>query len=78
MPRPPNIIRPVHLKTSFPEDLRAWLDIHLWSEVECRVPHGAYQRLIVRLLRKYKEEVELAERLEREGRSNVTDTRVDI
>lgn len=66
MPRPKNIIRPIHLKTSLPEDLRTWLDLHLWSEVECRVPMGAYQRLIVQLLRDYRERVE--------GRSNVTRT----
>lgn len=58
MPRPPNIIRPIHLKTSLPEDLRARLDLHLWSEVECRVPMGAYQKLIVQLLREYLDRVE--------------------
>jgi hypothetical protein len=60
VPRPPNIIRPVHLKTSLPEDLRAWLDLHLWSTTEMRVPHGAYQRLIIHLLTEYKEKVENA------------------
>lgn len=69
MPRPKNIIRPVNLKTSLPEDLRTWLDIHLWSETELRVPHGAYQRLIVHLLREYRERIE--------GRSHANDTRVD-
>lgn len=69
MPRPKNIMRPVHLKTSLPEDLRTRLDLHLWSEVECRVPMGAYQRLIVQLLREYLDRTE--------GRSHVTDTRVD-
>jgi len=58
MPRPPNIQRPVHLKTSFPEDLRTWLDLHLWSETEQRVPRGAYQRLIVQLIREYKDRIE--------------------
>lgn len=58
MPRPPNIVRPIKLKTSLPEDLRTWLDLHLWSDTEGRVPHGAYQRLIERLLREYKEKVE--------------------
>ena len=58
MPRPPNIIRPTSLKTSIPEDLRGWLEVHLWSDTEQRVPHGAYQQLIVRLLREYKTRVE--------------------
>jgi len=63
MPRPPNIIRPVHLKTSLPEDLRTWLDLHLWSDAELRVPHGAYQRLIVQLLREYRDRIEGAKRV---------------
>lgn len=58
MPRPANIMRPVHLKTSLPEDLRARLDLHLWSESEGRVPMGAYQRLIVRLLTQYLDQVD--------------------
>lgn len=58
MPRPPNIIRPVKLKTSLPEDLRAWLDLHLWSATEGRVPHAAYKRLIETLLREYKAKIE--------------------
>ena len=58
MTRPPNIIRPSHLKTSLPEDLRAWLDLHLWSDTELRVPHGAYQKLIVRLLLEYRKRIE--------------------
>lgn len=58
MPRPRNIIRPVKLKTSLPEDLRTWIDLHLWSPSEARVPHGAYQRLIVQLLREYKARTE--------------------
>lgn len=58
MARPPNIIRPSPINTSIPEDLRAWLVLHLWSETEQRVPLGAYQRLIEKLLREYKDRVE--------------------
>jgi len=58
MPKPPNIIRPVTLGVSLPEDLRAWLDLHLWSEFEGRVPHGAYSKLIQRLLLEYKAGIE--------------------
>jgi hypothetical protein len=65
MPRPPDIIRPTQLRTSIPMDLRAWLDLHLWSDSELRVPHGAYQKLIVRLIREYKDSVE--------GKPNATD-----
>jgi hypothetical protein len=53
MPRPPNIIPPTHLRTSLPQDLRARLDLHLWSDSEGRVPVGAYQRLLVALLSDY-------------------------
>jgi len=58
VPRPPNIIRPIPLQTSLPEDLRARLDLHLWSNSEMRVPLGAYQKLIVQLLSEYLDRVE--------------------
>lgn len=53
MPRKPAIDRPIKLQTTLPESLRARLDLHLFSEVEGRVPHGAYQTLIIELLRQY-------------------------
>lgn len=53
MPRRPNLDRPTSLATSIPESLRGRLDLHLFSEVEGRVPHGAYQELILRLLREF-------------------------
>lgn len=53
MARRPNILRPITLNTTLPEDLRAKLDLHLFSEVEGRVPKGAYQRLITELLNQY-------------------------
>lgn len=58
MPRPPNIIRPTRLEVSIPEDLRARLELHLWSDTEKRVPHGAYQRLINQLLREHLDKVQ--------------------
>lgn len=51
--RRPNIIRPTRLNLALPEDIRAKLDLHLWSEAEMRVPHGAYQKFILGLLRDY-------------------------
>lgn len=50
MPRHPDILRPTRLETSLPEDLRARLDLHLYSELEGKVPKGAYQKLIIQLL----------------------------
>ena len=37
----------VRLTTSLPESVRARLDLHLHSEVEGRVPRGAYQDFLV-------------------------------
>jgi len=58
--RPQNVTRPTKLNLSLPEDVRAWLDIHLWSESEMRVPLGGYQRLILQLIREYRERIEKA------------------
>lgn len=49
----PLIIRPTRLETSIPEDLRAKLDLHLQSQVEGRIPKGAYQRFILDLIREF-------------------------
>ena len=53
MPKPPNLQRPVKLNTTLPEDVRAKLDLHLWSDLEKRVPHGAYQRFILARIAEY-------------------------
>jgi hypothetical protein len=44
--RRPNIIRPIKLNTTFPEDIRAKLELHLFSTVEQRVPKGAIQKFL--------------------------------
>lgn len=46
MARKPNILRPVPLTTSLPEDIRAKLDLFLYSEAEGRIPHGKYSEFI--------------------------------
>lgn len=51
MPKPRNIIPPTKLTFSLPQDLRARLDLYLFSEVENRVPHGAYQDFLGELIR---------------------------
>lgn len=48
-----NIIPTVQLCVWLPADLRAKLDLHLFSEAEGRVPKGAHQRLICQLLRDF-------------------------
>ncbi len=47
MSRPPNILRPIKLTTTLPEDIHAKLTLYLYSEAEGRVPAGAYQRFLV-------------------------------
>lgn len=51
--RPQNILRPVKLTTYLPEDIRAQLDIHLFSAVEGRVPHGAYSKFLAERVREF-------------------------
>jgi len=51
MPRPRKAIRPVEKNISLPEDLVAQVDLELFSEVEGKVPFGAWQRLLERLSR---------------------------
>lgn len=51
--RPQNILRPIKLTTYLPEDLRAQLDIHLYSEIEGRVPHGAYSQFLAERVREF-------------------------
>jgi hypothetical protein len=51
--RQPNILRPIKLNTTLPEDIRTKLDLHLWSDVEGRVPKGAYQRFFLDRIREY-------------------------
>lgn len=43
----PNIQPSSKLTLHLPLDVRRRLDEHLWSEVEKRVPQGAYQRFFV-------------------------------
>lgn len=53
MTRHQNIIRPVKLTTTLPEDIRAKLDLHLFSNVEGRVPKGAYQKFFIERIREF-------------------------
>ena len=53
MSRRPNVIRPSLLHVSLPEDIRAKIDLLLWSELEGRVPKGAYQRFFVERIQEF-------------------------
>lgn len=53
MPRQPDIIRPVKLTTTLPDDVRTRLDLFLYSEVEGRIPKGAYQQFFLDRIRDF-------------------------
>lgn len=59
MPRKPNIVAGTHLHTVIPADVRTRLDLVLYSEVEGRVPHGAYQSFFLARIRDFFETQEL-------------------
>jgi len=51
-------IRPIEKNLSFSEDLVARVDLLLYSELEGRVPYGAWSKLVQALLEKMLEERE--------------------
>lgn len=51
--RPPKILRPIKMTLYLPEDLKAKLELHLFSAVEGRVPHGAYSTFIADRTREF-------------------------
>jgi hypothetical protein len=51
MPRPRKAIRPVEKNISLPQDLVTRVDLELWSEVEGKVPFGAWQKYVEGLIR---------------------------
>lgn len=52
MGRPKKPIKSVEKNISIPEDVCARVDLMLYSELEGRVPHGAWSRYITGLIRK--------------------------
>jgi hypothetical protein len=53
MARHADIIRPVKLTTTLPEDVRTKLDLFLFSDLEGRIPKGAYQTFLVDRIRDF-------------------------
>ena len=51
MPRPRKAVRPVEKNISLPEDLVARVNLELYSDLEARVPFGAWQKYIETLIR---------------------------
>jgi|SRR3990172_4668114 len=53
MARRHSVIRPTSLHVFLPEDIRAKLDLYLFSEVEGRVPVGGYGKFIAGLIKDF-------------------------
>lgn len=68
MPRPKNAIPVIEKTISLPEDLVAAVDLELFSEVEGKVPFGAWKGFLSRLVKEYfqrnQRAAELAKKLE--------------
>lgn len=50
MPKPPRADRPIEKTLSLPSSLVVKVDLLLWSDVEGRVPHGAWRDYVVALI----------------------------
>lgn len=50
MPKPRKAIRPVNKKIAIPEDVATMVDLELFSDLEGKVPHGAWGELVTQLL----------------------------
>lgn len=53
MPAPMKLIRPVKFTSALPEDVKARLDLHLYSEAERRIPKGALQDFLISRIGEY-------------------------
>ncbi len=53
MPKPPNIDRPREVHLTLPESVYGKLSLHLWSDLENRIPLGAWQRFFVARINEY-------------------------
>ncbi len=53
MPRRPELIPRTRLETKLPQDVRARLDLFLYSVLEQRVPQGAYQAFFLERIREF-------------------------
>lgn len=53
MPRPKKTDRPVEKHIPLPTSLVAEVELRLFSELEGKVPHGAWSGLVIRLLQEW-------------------------
>lgn len=52
MPRPRKAIRPMEKNLSLPQDLVAAVELELYSEIDGKVPFGAWSHYVEELIRK--------------------------
>ncbi len=53
MSRRPNPVPSVQLNLALPLDVHTKLSLHLYSDLEQRVPHGAYSRFLMERIRRF-------------------------
>ncbi len=53
MPRPFSLDRPTRLELKLPTSIRARVDLHLHSDLEGRVPAGAYQSFFIERIKEF-------------------------
>ena len=53
MPRPKNTVKTVYKNIGLPEDLVVRIEVHLFSELEGKIPFGAQQEFFEALVRDY-------------------------
>lgn len=58
MARPAKLDRPVEKSISLPQSLHTRIELLLFSDLEGRVPHGAWSRLVEGLLRAHLERLQ--------------------
>ena len=69
MARPKLAVPSVEKNISLPQDLAVMVDLELWSEVEGRVPFGAWKGFITRVIRQH---------FERQGRAQALHARLAV
>ena len=55
MPRKRAIDPPTAFHVMIPESDKGWIDAHLWSDLDGRVPHGAHRAWLLARLEEYRD-----------------------
>lgn len=53
MARPKRAVRPVEKSLSLPQDIADRIELMLWSDLEGKVPHGAFSKFIEQAVREW-------------------------